>query len=44
MTVSTITAPARIPYAGNGTTTAFAVTFPFFDTTDLVVTLRSSET
>jgi len=42
MTVSTTS--ARVSYAGDGTTKAFAVSFPFFDADDLVVIERAVST
>lgn len=42
MTVNTTT--NRVSYAGNGTTTAFAVPFPFLADTDLVVLERTDST
>ncbi|MEX0807096.1 MAG: hypothetical protein WD044_00055 [Dongiaceae bacterium] len=39
MTVSTTT--SRVAYTGDGVTVAFAVPFPFFDTSDLVVIERN---
>ncbi|MEX2297648.1 MAG: hypothetical protein WD715_09540, partial [Dongiaceae bacterium] len=38
MTVSTIT--SRVSYTGDGITVAFAVPFPFFNASDLVITER----
>ncbi|MCP4328434.1 MAG: hypothetical protein GY791_08360 [Alphaproteobacteria bacterium] len=40
MTVST--SESRVSYAGNGSTLAFATTFPFFDAGDLRVVLRDA--
>ncbi len=40
MTVST--SDSRVSYAGDGSTTAFATVFPFFDDTDISVILRDA--
>lgn len=42
MTIATTT--AKVAYAGNGTTTAFAVPFPFFASTELQVIERNNAT